>query len=268
MNRAVRTGVPVRVTSLTSTTPRAIRTSTRRPARVAASRGIGRAIAERLGAEGATVVVNYQSNRSAAEQVVAMIERSGGHGVAVRADVADPAQLRGLFDSAEERFGGVDTLVNNVGAARFAAIAEATDEDYELMFSLNARTTFVALREAANRLRDHGRIVVVSSGVTATHRPGSGLYGASKAAGEELVRVLAKELGPRRITVNNVLPGAIRTEALAASGRPELTEQVGASTPLGRIGEPDDIAQIVAFLASDAARWITGETIHAGGGLF
>ncbi|MFF0452780.1 SDR family oxidoreductase [Nocardia africana] len=232
------------------------------------SRGIGRAIAERLGADGATIVVNYQSNRSAAEQVVATIERSGGQGVAVQADVADPAQLRGLFDISEERFGRVDTLVNNVGTARFAAIAEATDEDYELMFSINTRTTFVALREAANRLRDHGRIVVISSGVTATHRPGAGLYSASKAAGEELVRVLAKELGPRGITVNTVLPGAIRTEALAAGRSPELTEQIIASTPLGRIGEPDDIADIVTFLASAAAGWITGETIHAGGGLF
>ncbi|WP_067676167.1 glucose 1-dehydrogenase [Nocardia miyunensis] len=232
------------------------------------SRGIGRAIAERLGADGAAVVVNYQSNRSAAEQVVDTIERSGGRGVAVRADVADPTQLRGLFDSAEERFGGVDTLVNNAGTARFAPIAEATDEDYELMFSLNTRTTFVALREAANRLRDNGRIIVISSGVTATHRPGSGLYSASKAAGEELVRILARELGPRGITVNNVLPGAIRTEALAAARSPELTAQVVASTPLGRIGEPGDIADIVAFLASDAARWITGETVHAGGGLF
>ncbi|PXX71734.1 3-oxoacyl-[acyl-carrier protein] reductase [Nocardia tenerifensis] len=232
------------------------------------SRGIGRAIAERLGADGVSVVVNYQSNRAAAEQAVAAIERSGGQGFAVQADVADPTQLRSVFDRAEERFGGVDTLVNNVGTARFATIAQATDEDYELMFSINTRATFVALREAANRLRDHGRIVVVSSGVTATHRPESGLYSASKAAGEELVRVLAKELGPRGITVNNVLPGAIRTEALAAARSPELNQQIVASTPLGRIGEPDDIADIVAFLASDAARWITGETIHAGGGLF
>ncbi|MBF6329883.1 glucose 1-dehydrogenase [Nocardia transvalensis] len=232
------------------------------------SRGIGRAIAERLGADGATVVVNYQSNRTAAEQVVATIEGSGGHGTAVQADVADPAQVRGLFDVAEERFGGVDILVNNVGTARFSAIAEATDEDYERMFSINTRATFVALREAANRLRDNGRIVVVSSGVTATHRPGSGLYGASKAASEELVRVLARELGPRGITVNNVRPGAIRTEALAAARASELTERIVASTPLGRIGEPDDIAGIVAFLASDAARWITGDTVHAGGGLF
>lgn len=232
------------------------------------SRGIGRAIAQRLGANGAAVVVNYHSNRSAAEQVVSAIERAGGQAAAVRADVADPGQLRSLFDIAEERFGGLDMLVNNVGTARFAPIAEATDEDFDLTFAVNTKATFIALREAANRLRDNGRIVVVSSGVTATHRPNSGIYAASKAAGEELVRVLAKELGHRGITANCVLPGAIRTEALAAARSTSLTEQIIEMTPLGRIGEPADIADIVAFLASEAARWITGETLHAGGGLF
>jgi 3-oxoacyl-[acyl-carrier protein] reductase len=232
------------------------------------SRGIGRAIAERLGAGGATVVVNYHANRTAADQVTTAIERAGGHAVAVQADVADPKQLRGLFDLAEERFGGVDTLVNNVGTASFGPIAEATDEDFEQMFSVNARTTFVALREAANRLRDNGRIVVISSGVTVRHQPGSGVYSASKAAAEQLVRVLAQELAPRKITVNSVLPGPVRTDALLATRGEKFVEQVAATVPLGRLGEPDDIADIVAFLTSDAARWITGETVHAGGGLF
>jgi 3-oxoacyl-[acyl-carrier protein] reductase len=232
------------------------------------SRGIGRAIAERLGAGGAAVVVNYHSNRSAAEQVVATIEDAGGRAVAVQADVTDSSRIRGLFDVAEERFGGLDILVNNVGTARFAPIATATDEDFDLTFATNTKATFVALREAANRLRDNGRIVVVSSGVTATHRPNTGIYAASKAASEELVRVLAKELGPRGITVNSVLPGAIRTDALAAARSAELTQQVIEQTPLGRIGQPDDIADIVAFLASEPAGWITGEALHAGGGLF
>lgn len=233
------------------------------------SRGIGRSIAEHLGADGVTVVVNYRSDRAAADEVVGAIERSGGRAAAVRADVTDAAQLRGLFDAAEARFGGVDTLVNNVGSARFATIAEATDADFDHLFATNTRATFVALREAANRLRDNGRIVLVSSGSAATHRPGTGLYSASKAAAEELVRVLARELGPRGITVNSVRPGAVRTEALAAAGPdPEVTRQVIAATPLGRIAETDDIAGIVAFLASDAARWVTGETVHAGGGLF
>ncbi|WP_062982337.1 glucose 1-dehydrogenase [Nocardia anaemiae] len=232
------------------------------------SRGIGRAIAERLGADGAAVVVNYHSDRSAADQVVATIEASGGQAVAAQADVADPAQLSGLFDAAEQHFGGLDILVNNVGTATFSPIAEATDDEFDLMFTTNTKATFIALRAAANRLRDGGRIVVVSSGVTATHRPGSGIYAATKAASEALARVLAKELGPRGITVNNVLPGAVRTEALAAARSPALTEQIIDQTPLGRIGEPDDIADIVAFLASPDARWITGQSLHAGGGLF
>lgn len=232
------------------------------------SRGIGRAIAERLGADGAAVVVNYHSDRSAAEQVVAAIEASGGRAVAAQADVADPAQLTGLFETAEQHFGGLDILVNNVGTATFSPIAEATDNEFDLMFTTNTKATFIALRTAANRLRDGGRIVVVSSGVTATLRPGSGIYAATKAASETLARVLAKELGPRGITVNNVLPGAVRTEALAAARSPALTEQVINQTPLGRIGEPDDIADIVAFLASPDARWITGQSLHAGGGLF
>ncbi|MEV6335310.1 SDR family oxidoreductase [Nocardia vinacea] len=232
------------------------------------SRGIGRAIAERLGADGAAVVVNYHSDRSAAEQVVATIEAGGGQAVAAQADVADPAQLTGLFETAEQHFGGLDILVNNVGTATFSPIAEATDDEFDLMFTTNTKATFIALRTAANRLRDGGRIVVVSSGVTATSRPGSGIYAATKAASEALARVLAKELGPRGITVNNVLPGAVRTEALAAARSPALTEQVINQTPLGRIGEPDDIADIVAFLASPDARWITGQSLHAGGGLF
>jgi 3-oxoacyl-[acyl-carrier protein] reductase len=232
------------------------------------SRGIGRAIARRLGARGASVVVNYRSNRSAAEHVAAAIESSGGQALTVLADVADAAGPRRLFDAAEERFGGVDIFVNNAGSACFGSIAEATDEGFELMFTVNTKATFVALREAANRLRDNGRIVVVSSGTTLTHRPGSGVFGASKAAVEQLVRVLARELAPRGVTANSVLPGAVRTDALAAARGIGSMRQIVQSIPLGRLGEPDDIADVVAFLASDAARWITGASVPAGGGAF
>ncbi|MFF3504275.1 glucose 1-dehydrogenase [Streptomyces sp. NPDC003247] len=233
-----------------------------------ASRGIGRGIAERLGADGARVIVNYRSDAEAAAQVVSSVERAGGRATAVRADVSDPEELRGLFEMAERSYGGLDLLVGNVGVARFAPLADATDEDFELMFTTNTRATFMALREAARRLRDGGRIVVVSSGAAVTARPASGLYAASKAAGDLLVRTAAKELGPRGITVNSVLPGATRTDALEAGMTAERLEATRAQTPLGRLGEPADIAAVVAFLVSDAGGWITGQTIHAGGGLF
>lgn len=232
------------------------------------SRGIGRAIAARLGADGLSVVVNYRSDRAAAEALVAEIAAGGGQAVAAQADVTDPAQLRDLFDFAEQRFGGLDVLVNNVGKARFAPIAESTDADYDLLFGTNARASFTALREAANRLRDGGRIVAISSGVTANHRPGTGLYGAAKAAVDQLVRVLARELGPRGITVNSVRPGAIRTDALLELQPEEALQRMAAENPLGRIGEPADIAGLTAFLVSDDARWITGQIINAGGGSF
>jgi 3-oxoacyl-[acyl-carrier protein] reductase len=232
------------------------------------SRGIGRAIAERLGANGASVIVNYRSDGDAAAQVVATIEESGGRAVAVGADVTDADELRGLFDAAERHYGGLDIVVSNVGIARFAPLAEFTDEDYELIFTTNTRATFRTLREAANRVRDNGRIVVISSVVAAIHRPSSAVYGASKAAGDAFVRVLAKELGPRGITANSVLPGAIRTDALVELRPASVIEGIAARTPLGRIGEPDDIAEIVAFLASDASRWVTGQAVHAGGGMF
>ncbi|WP_409185072.1 SDR family oxidoreductase [Amycolatopsis sp. VS8301801F10] len=232
------------------------------------SRGIGRAIAERLGADGLSVAVNYRSDRDSAESVVAKIRADGGQAVALRADVTDDAELRGLFDRTEQEFGGLDVVVANVGIARFVPLAEASDDVFDLIFSTNLRPTFVALREAARRVRDGGRIVVVSSGVVPTARPGTGLYGAAKAAGDQLVRVLAKELGPRGVTVNSVLPGAVRTEALLADGPPGVVEYSAKQTPLGRIAEPGDIADIVGFLASDQARWVTGQTVHAGGGQF
>ncbi|WP_344855496.1 SDR family oxidoreductase [Amycolatopsis ultiminotia] len=232
------------------------------------SRGIGRAIARRLGADGVRVLVNYHGERAAAESVVTAIRAGGGDALSVQGDVTDTGQVRSLFDTAEREFGGIDIVVSNVGKPWFSSIAEATDEDYERNFTMNTRTTFAVLRAAANRLNDGGRIVVVSSGVVATHRRGAGLYAASKAAGDELVRVLAGELGSRGITVNSVLPGATRTEALTASQLAEVLERLAAEVPLGRIGEPQDVADVVAFLAGHDGRWITGQALHAGGGVF
>lgn len=233
-----------------------------------ASRGIGRAIAERLGAAGMRVVVNYRTSEAAAAEVVAAVHASGGQATAVRADAHHPDGLRGLFDTAERVYGGLDVVVGNVGAARFGRLADATDADFDEVFVANARATFGTLREAARRVRDGGRIVVVSSGATVTARPATGLYAASKAAGDQLVRTAAKELGPRGITVNSVLPGATRTDALTATAPADQLAATRAQTPLGRLGEPGDIAAAVAFLVSDDGAWITGQTLHAGGGLF
>lgn len=233
-----------------------------------ASRGIGSAIARRLGAGGIDVVVNYREREDAADQVVADIERCGGHAVAVRADIGDPDQVRGLFDVAEDRFGGLDVLVDNANTeATFAAIAEAPDDHFESTFVTNTRSMFVAFREAANRLRDGGRIVLVSSGATTIYLPGFALYAAMKAAGEQFVRMLAHELGPRGITANSVRPGPIRTESYA--DRPSGAEEhLINRTPLHRLGQPDDIANVVSCLVSDAGGWITGQSINAGGGMF
>jgi 3-oxoacyl-[acyl-carrier protein] reductase len=232
------------------------------------SRGIGKAIAERLGADGVSVVVNYRSDAESAAKVVAKIEAGGGRAVAAQADVADPQQLRGLFDVAQQTFGGLDILVNNVGVGQFAPLAMATDEEFELHFQTNTRAAFVAMREAARRLREGGRIVVISSGIVTSHRPTAGLYTASKAAVDSLAATLAKEVGSRRITVNSVLPGVTANTTEGDNVPGEVRQQILFQTPLGRLGEPEDIADVVAFLASDEARWITGQTLNAGGGMF
>lgn len=232
------------------------------------SRGIGRAIALRLAGPGVNVVVNYRADADAAAEVVGAVEASGGRAVAIGADVAADGQADALFDQAEHHFGTVDVVVGNVGTARFAPVAETTDDDFDLMFATNAKATFRLLRAGANRIADGGRIVVVTGGVTATAQPGTGVYAASKAAGNELVRILAHELGPRSVTVNAVRPGPVRTEALTRNRGPEFLRRIAETTPLRRIGEPGDIAAVVAFLASPDAAWVTGQLINAGGGLF
>jgi 3-oxoacyl-[acyl-carrier protein] reductase len=229
------------------------------------SRGIGRATALRLAADGVAVIVNSRSDSVAAEQVVDAIRARGGRARLQRGDAADPAGLGSLFDAAEQHFGGLDVLVHNAAGFVRGPLAAAADDDYGQTFGLNARATFVALREAGRRMRDGGRIVFVSSVVTRMSPPGEALYAASKAAGEQLVRAFAREVGSRGITVNNVLPGPTDTEGFAASGAP--VETLVAQTPLGRLGRPTDIADVVGFLASDAGGWITGQSIAVDGGL-
>ena len=246
-----------------------------------ASRGIGRAIAERLGQDGASVVVNYYANRPGADEnalaneVVQAIEQKGGAAVVAEGNVADAVQLRSLFDVAEQQFGGLDILVLNAAAWRWGSIADLTSEDFDLIFNTNARGTFIAMQEAAKRVRDGGRVVAISAGLSVMPRPDTAIYGASKAAINHFVQVFAHEIGHRQITVNSVMPGATNTDAMrepisnVSSGDTIVTfESEIALTPLGRLGEPEDIAEIVAFLASDQARWVTGQLIGAGGGMF
>jgi 3-oxoacyl-[acyl-carrier protein] reductase len=194
--------------------------------------------------------------------VVAAIARDGGSAVAIDADVADRAQIRDLFDRAIARFGGVDIVVSNAGVLKTSAVADVTEADFDQVFAVNARGAFFVLQECGRRVRDGGRIVSISSSITRWPRPLTAVYGGSKAAVELFTRVLAKEFGPRGITVNAVAPGGTATEMLSA----ERVRALATETAFGRAGQPDDIADAVAMLVGPDAHWITGQTIHVSGG--
>ncbi len=225
-----------------------------------ASRGIGRAIAERLAAEGARVVVNYSNSAAAAEALAARIG-----GIAVRADVSQKQEVVEMFGRAEAAFGGLDIVVNNAGVALMKPLADFSDEEFERVFAVNARGAFYCCREAARRLRQDGRIVNISTGATVGGTAGGAVYCASKASVEQFTRALARELAPRRITVNTVSPGFTETDMFASL--PHLADLAPKLTPLGRAGKPEEVAAVVAWLCSEDARWITGQNIQAGGGL-
>jgi 3-oxoacyl-[acyl-carrier protein] reductase len=233
-----------------------------------ASRGIGAAIARRLAREGARVAVNYRRRADAAEQVVAWIEEAGGEAFAVQADVSDLNQITALFDQTLDRFGRLDILVNNAGVSEWRLLADSDAAHYERQFSVNVRGVLFATQEAARRIGDSGgRILNITSGAAQATPPGMSVYSAGKAAVEALTKTFATELGPRGITVNAVSPGLIETNMLHQALTPEYRQAMIAQTPLGRLGEPEDIAGMVAFLASEEARWITGQVIGVNGGL-
>jgi 3-oxoacyl-[acyl-carrier protein] reductase len=232
-----------------------------------ASRGIGAAIAERLAAEGFTVVVNYAGSQAAAEALVRKIEDKGGKAIAARADIADPAAVARLFDTAEAAFGSVDVLVNNAGIMALSPMADTDDENFDRQVSINLKGSFNTLREAARRMRDGGRIINLSSSVVGLLQPGYGVYAATKAAIEALTSVMAKEMRGRHITVNAVAPGPVGTE-LFLNGKPqELVERIAKAAPLERLGNPEDIAAAVAFLAGPDGAWINGQTLRSNGGI-
>ena len=232
-----------------------------------ASRGIGAEIARKLAAAGAKVIVNYAGSQDVAEQVVSDIKARGGEALAVQADVSNAGQVKALFDKAIENFGRIDVLVNNAGVMITKPLKDTTDEEFTRQFDINVRGTFNTMREAATRLADNGSIINFSTSVNRIMLPGYSTYVATKAAVEQLTRVFSKEIGSRGINVNSISPGPTNTE-LFTKGKPqELIDRLASLSAFNRIAEPDDIAQVVVFLASDEAKWITAQNIGANCGM-
>ena len=231
------------------------------------SRGIGRAITERFVREGAAVVVNFASKSAEADKLVRQIEAAGGRALAVQADVGRVSEITRLFDESLKHFGRLDILVNNAGMLFTKTVATTTEAEYDRIFDVNVKGTFFACQQAATRLAEGGRIINLSSSVTARILPTYGAYGATKGAVEQLTRMLAGELAARRITVNAVSPGATDTDLFNAGKTAETIQLLAKNSLFGRLGKPAEIAEVVAFLASDAANWVTGQNIRVNGGV-
>jgi 3-oxoacyl-[acyl-carrier protein] reductase len=232
-----------------------------------ASRGIGAAIAERLARDGFTVVINYAGSSGPAEELARRIEKAGGKALTSQADVSDPRAVARMFDAAVAALGGVDVLVNNAGIMHLASIAESDDALFDSHIATNLKGTFNTLREAARRLRDGGRIINLSSSVVGLYQPTYAVYAATKAGVEAMTHVLSKELRGRSITVNAVAPGPTAT-ALFLHGKPQsVIDHLTKLAPLERLGQPQDIANTVSFLAGPDGAWINGQVLRANGGI-
>ena len=234
-----------------------------------ASKGIGAAIAKSLAAEGAAVVINYASSKAGADSVVSAITSAGGKAVAVRGDVSRAADAEGIIAAAVKSYGRLDILVNNSGVYGFSPIEAFTEEEFHRQFNVNVLGLLLATQAAAKHLGEGGSIINIGSVVTRVTPPGSAIYSGTKGAVDAITGVLSRELAPRKIRVNSLNPGMVETEGVHSAGfiGSDFEKGTVAQTPLGRIGQPDDIASVAVFLASEDSRWLTGEHILAGGGL-
>ncbi|MBV4460895.1 SDR family oxidoreductase [Pseudomonas sp. COR58] len=232
-----------------------------------ASRGIGAVIAKQLAEDGFAVAVNYAHSADEASRLVVELRQAGHRAMAIQGDVADAADVRRLFDETEAHLGKVDALVNNAGILKVLPLAQHSDELFEQTFNIHARGTFNTMREAAARLNDGGRIINFSSSTVGLNLPGYAVYIASKAAVESLTQVFAKEMRGRNVTVNAVAPGPVATELFLHGKSEEQIQAYAKMPPLERLGQPEDIARVVSFLASPAADWVNGQVLRANGGL-
>ena len=232
-----------------------------------ASRGIGAAVAERLAADGFNVVINFAGNALAAEMTAAKIEQAGGTAITAQADVSDPATVAHMFDAAEAAFGRVDVLVNNAGVMLLSPIADASDDQFDRQIAINLKGVFNGMRQAATRLNREGRIINFSSSVVGLYQPNYSIYAATKAGVEAMTHILSKELRGRNITVNAIAPGPTATD-LFLEGKPQETvDHLAKLAPLERLGQPQDIAAAVSFLAGPDGAWINGQVLRANGGI-
>ncbi len=234
-----------------------------------ASKGIGAAIAKALAAEGASVVVNYASSKAGAETVVATITKAGGKAVAVGGDVSKSAEAKGIVDAAIKNYGKLDILVNNSGVYEFGPIEAVTEESFHRQFNTNVLGVLLTTQAAAKHLKEGGSVINIGSAVSALTPPNSSVYTATKGAVDAITGVLSKEFGPKKIRVNSINPGIVHTEGTQTAGfvGSDFEKGIVSQTPLGRAGQPDDIASVAVFLASDDSKWLSGEQLRASGGL-
>lgn len=231
------------------------------------SRGIGAAIAERLALDGMAVAINYSGGPDEALQLVQKITAAGGRAMAAKADVSDPAAVANMFDAVANAYGGIDVLVNNAGIMKLKSVAESDDALFDQHIAINLKGVFNGLREAAKRMRDGGRIVSLSSSVVGLYPPTYAVYTATKAGVEAMSHILAKELGKRGITVNVVAPGPVATQLFLSDKSDEQVDQTKKMIPLGRLGEPEDIARVISFLVGPDGGWVNGQVLRANGGV-